>query len=442
MKKLGRIGLWAVIALTVATAASTVSALKPGLVPQEFDRVTRGRVKLMLEQVRDEVRNNYYDSTFHGIDFDAHFKRASDRLDQATSLRQGLGIIAQALLDFNDSHLYFDPPSRTVSVRYGYEVRMVGDRCYVDAVHPKLDAHAKGLRAGDLVLSVQGFKPTRAELWKMNYFYYVLSPQPAHKLMVQSPGGQPREVQIASEMTQQRRSINLSDTLDFDEFYRSLDSAGPDHRFQTVSDVTIWKMPAFDLSADEVNDVMSKNVKGAALVLDLRGNGGGYVDTLEALVAHFFDHDIKIADMKGRKESKPAMAKKRSGAPFKGRLVVLVDSQSASASELFARVMQIEHRGTVIGDRSAGAVMQSHYFSGKIGAESLVLFGASVTDADAIMSDGGRLEGAGVVPDELLLPQPEDLAAGRDPVLARAITSLGGSMDAEKAGKLFPRIWK
>ena len=436
-----RLGLRVVVGLAIAAAGAGWMAVPTGA-QQPMDRIARERVRLMLEQIRDEVRRNYYDPTFRGIDLDAHFKRASDRIEQATTLRQGLGIIAQALLDFNDSHLYFDPPSRTVTVRYGFEVKMVGDRCYVYAVHPKLDAYKQGLRAGDLVLSLQGFKPTRAELWKMNYFYYVLSPQPALKLVVQSPGAQPRDVSIAADLKQRQRSVNLFDELDFDALLRSLDSEGGEHRFKTVGGVTVWKMPAFNLSEDEVRRTLSRDVKGDALVLDLRGNGGGYFETLEALVPAFFDHDVRIADLKGRKETKPSVGKKRSAAPFAGRLVVVVDSQSGSCAELFARVIQIEHRGTVVGDRSAGAVMQATYFAGKIGVDSLILFGAYVTNADVIMTDGKRLEGVGVVPDELALPEAEDLAAGRDPVLARAIAAAGGTIDAVQAGKLFPRTWR
>lgn len=57
------------------------------------------------------------------------------------------------------------------------------------------------------------------------------------------------------------------------------------------------------------------------------------------------------------------------------------------------------------------------------------------------MSDGGVLEGKGVVPDETVLPTAEDLASGRDPALARAVKLAGIESTPEAAGKLFPLQW-
>ena len=119
-----------------------------------------------------------------------------------------------------------------------------------------------------------------------------------------------------------------------------------------------------------------------------------------------------------------------------------MDSQSASASEVTARVLQIEKRATVIGDRTAGAVMGSIFLRHTLGHElggvgSFAIYATSITVADLLMSDGVSLEKVGVVPDETVLPTAADLAAERDPALARAITLLGGTMTAEQAGKFY-----
>jgi C-terminal processing protease CtpA/Prc len=136
------------------------------------------------------------------------------------------------------------------------------------------------------------------------------------------------------------------------------------------------------------------------------------------------------------------LAKTRGADNFKGELVVLVDSRSASAAEVVARIVQMEKRGTIIGDRSSGAVMRSRNHGHKHGQEIVLYYGASITESDLVMTDGKSLEGVGVVPDKLMLPTAADLAAKRDPVLAHAASLVGLEISAEKAGTLFPLEWK
>jgi C-terminal processing protease CtpA/Prc len=95
-----------------------------------------------------------------------------------------------------------------------------------------------------------------------------------------------------------------------------------------------------------------------------------------------------------------------------------------------------------MGDRSAGAVMESIQYPHEVGVDIVTFYGASITIADAIMADGRSLEKVGVTPDEQALPTAADLAAGRDPVLARAAALLGFELSPEKAGALFPVEWK
>ena len=112
---------------------------------------------------------------------------------------------------------------------------------------------------------------------------------------------------------------------------------------------------------------------------------------------------------------------------------------SPSAAEILARIMQIEKRGTVIGDRTAGAVMTSRVFPHTLGIEAVAVYATSITIGDVRMSDGESLEHKGVTPDEILLPTGADMATGRDPVLARAVTLLGGAMTAEQAGTFYKK---
>jgi C-terminal processing protease CtpA/Prc len=65
-----------------------------------------------------------------------------------------------------------------------------------------------------------------------------------------------------------------------------------------------------------------------------------------------------------------------------------------------------------------------------------------VTDADVLMRDGKSLEHAGVTPTVVVIPTAEDLAAGRDVAMVRALELAGVSMDPVKAGELFPFRWR
>jgi C-terminal processing protease CtpA/Prc len=405
------------------------------------------RARMMLKIIKDDIKKNYYDPSFHGVDIEAKFKAADEKLEQATSNGQAFGIIAQSLLDLNDSHTFFLPPQRAARTDYGWLMQMVGEQCLVTAVKPGSDAEAKGLKPGDIIHTIDGYKPTRENIWLLHYLYDTLQPRAGTRLVIQSPDGPPRQLDVLARVKQGKKVLDLTSGsgLDLNDLLREAedDERLNAHRYYEMSEAFIWKMPHFDLPKDKVDEMMDKARKAKALILDLRDNSGGYEETLLRLVGNLFDHDITIGQIKRRKETKPLVAKTRGGdGVFKGPLVVLVDSNSGSASELLARVVQLEKRGTVVGDRTAGAVMRARGYGHQLGVDTVVFYGTSITDADILMSDGNSLERVGVTPDKLLLPTGAELRAQRDPVLALAASLVGLKLEPEKAGTLFPVRWK
>jgi len=344
---------------------------------------------------------------------------------------------------FHDSHLFFVPPSRNLHFDSGYRMEMVGDRCFVTQVKPKTDAFEK-LHPGDEIAHFQGYSVSRDDFHDIDYFFHGLSPSPVEELDIFAPDGERRSVSVKSSYREVKRSLVVGDDENNDLWYEMRDAERDEHRFEErtieTDQVLYWKMAEFHADPMTLDGIFDKARNHPALILDLRDNGGGSVDTLEHLVGHLFDHDVKIADLVSRKPEKPMIAKGNSK-PYKGKVIVLINSRSASASELLARVLQLEHRGTVIGDNSAGAVMEARFFSDSVGLDTKVFYATSITRANLIMADGKSLENIGVVPDEKVLPSAKDLANNLDPAMSRAADLAGVKLTSAEAGKLFPFLW-
>ncbi|MDE3187952.1 MAG: hypothetical protein KGM96_10580 [Acidobacteriota bacterium] len=399
------------------------------------------KISEMLRDAHDDVKKHYYDPKLQGLDWDAQYKRFSAMIPKAQDIGTGFEIVAAFLDELKDSHTYFVPPMRSTRYDYGFRFELIGNECFVTHVRPATDAESR-LRVGDQIMRVDGYNLNRDDFHKLGYFLNVLSPQVAEQLDLRSPTGEVRRVVVRSSVRPLKKIMDLTGESDgFDLVRRSEDE---DHatrsRLVESGDLAIWKLRQFDLDDGEVDKFMGQARKHKTLILDLRGNPGGAEDTLKYMVGAFFDHDIKISDRVTRKKSEPLIARQH-GTPFNGKLIVLVDAGSASAAEIFARVMQLEHRGTVIGDRTAGAVMEAEHYRESRGVDVKFFYAFSVTEADLIMTDGKSLEKTGVTPDEQVLPTGADLAAGRDPMLVRAAELGGVKLDPVEAGKMFPFEW-
>ena len=419
-------------ALTLALAATAVMVTASGAQVSGRDR----EVALhMLRRVHEDLRKHYYDPAFRGIDVEARFKDAEAKVRQAGSTNEVNHILADLLLVFNDSHTRFYLPQRAVRVDYGWDMRMIGDAPFIVRVNEKSDAKAKGLAAGDRVLWLNKFQPTRKNLWWLRYYYQFVRPQSLQRLVVAKPDGVEKVYDISSR-TEQVSVVQFDDLIA--EIIKAMnDTAGRDETYEIGKEILIWRMKGFG-DEEDVERALKRARGFKTLVLDLRGNGGGLVKTLERMVSLSFDRPVVVGVETTRKGTTTTTAKPGRDV-FTGRMIALVDSESASAAEMYARLLQIEKRGTVVGDRTAGAVMTSQFFPHTVGVGQIAFFGTSITVGDVRMSDGSSLEHVGVTPDIPLVPTAADLAAGHDPVLARAISEAGGQMTPQEAGRLFRR---
>ncbi len=422
--------------LLFATCFAALASLTKA---QEMTNLERGQAQDMLQVAANDVRKHYYDPNLHGVDWDATIVKAKQQIDKATSMNMAISYIAAAMDSLHDSHTNFFPPERRHRYYYGWQYQMIGDRCYITRIRPNTDADKKGVKPGDEVLTINGSLTDRNTLWKMEYILETLRPQASLKLLLQiPPDGKSREVEVTADVTTRKRPTDLSyvPQRDWEEEARQMHARS----VELGDEAMILKIPFFFFTNAEVAGMMGRARKHKTLILDLRGDPGGSTETLKYIAGGLFDHAIKIADRVGRKENKPLEAKPQHNV-FTGKLIVLVDSESASAAELLARVVQLEKRGVVLGDHTSGSVMESHFYSNQMGGSLAFFYGEDISDADLIMSDGKSLEHVGITPDEAILPTAMDLANGRDPALARAAELAGVKLAPEDAGKLFPYEW-
>jgi C-terminal processing protease CtpA/Prc len=426
----------------VAIAACTFPAVLLCLGGDKYATITNAQALEMLNEVETDIKENYYDPKLHGFPIEERFNKARTAIGAAKSQDEALLDIAGAVEALGDSHTHLWPPARPYGVDYGWKAEAVGEsQCYIQAVREGSDAAAKGLKAGDELLSVNGVKISRQSLGAVEYGYAVF-PQSGLHLQVKSPGGAERTIVAMAKVIPGQKIIRHADVMAWLHANQNTKEKNRSS-YAKEGDTLFWKLPDFLIDPDEMDAFLDKTRAYRALVLDLRGNPGGLAEAEQKFAGGFFEKDMTLYRFQGRGETKPIVAKTRGSKTFKGKLIVLIDSESGSAAELFARVVQLEKRGTLLGDRSKGAVMESKRLlhAVRLDATHVTQYWTSVTIANLMMADGESLERRGVIPDERILPTADDLETGRDPVLARAAELAGVKKTAEEAGKMFPFEW-
>jgi C-terminal processing protease CtpA/Prc len=418
-------------------AASLLVGLAGPVVAQSI-AVDRQRGFQMLDQVRDDLAQFYFDPGYGGIDLDGLVDRARQRINAAQSLGEIFGLIAGVLLDLRDSHTTFLPPTRVRDVEYGWSWRYVGDRALVDWIDDGSDAHDQGLRRGDAVLEVAGYPLTRANHGTVGYLLRVLRPQPQLTVTVERDGVR-RTMTLAARIRKRARRLDLENALDLYAIRMQMaiaEADDPKPKLEWLAPgVLYWRLADFypDLASFAAQVDRLRDAK--KLILDLRGNPGGRIDALTMFAGLFAPPGTPVLSETGRGGVLERRTQRKEAA-FTGPVVVLVDSRSASCAEMLAWFLQ--SRGArVLGDATDGKVRGGRIISHAAGeGEVKVLYAVRVTVSDIVMPDGSRLERRGVRPDTAILPTPDDLESGADPVLVKAAAAFDITLDPSKAGRL------
>jgi carboxyl-terminal processing protease len=166
-----------------------------------------------------------------------------------------------------------------------------------------------------------------------------------------------------------------------------------------------------------------------SLVLDLRGNPGGLLSE-SVDVSDLFLPSGRIVATKGRTQADDSDFQAKRADTWKIPLVVLVDGNSASASEIFAAAIQENQRGLIVGSHSYGkGTVQTHFPLQSIAGE------LKLTTAKFYSPTGREMAGHGVTPDVVVPKSPGamEIDETRDPVLFAALEVVNSGQPAQLA---------
>jgi carboxyl-terminal processing protease len=258
-------------------------------------------------------------------------------------------------------------------------------------------AWGAGIRRGDVILAVDDQDITRMTL--QDAISLIRGPKGSEVLLlIKSEGQEPREVTVVRDRI----------TVPAVEF-RMLDDGIAYLRLGEFS------APAARQVQDALKSLQAE--KPVGLVLDLRGNPGGFLRSAVDITSEFVDSGPIVFE-RFKDGSEEVFNASRGGSALDIPLVVLVNEGSASASEILAGAVQDTGRGILIGETTFG--------KGSVQVPSELSDGSvlSITTARWFTPNDRQINGEGLVPDIEVERTDDDIEADRDPQLDRAIEYL------------------
>jgi len=377
--------------VVVPFLAALASAQVPVNAPMDSDQKAA-----VLKSMEDIITKRAY---VPGVDFAKWpdlVKKHQTGIDEAKDQVQFTNVMNSALHEFGFSHIVLFSPqmadARTSRGMVGLGVRIqLEDRgIRIVFVFPGTGADEAGLREGDLIVAGDG-KPVKTPA--------DLTGEEGTKVKVTiERDGKPKDFVV----TRRKFSTDIPETLKW-----------------SSDDTAVLTIPTFDLGykKDNVAILMNEAMKAKYLVLDLRGNGGGAVTNLLHLANFFFDPTTPIgtfvnrpmAEMYSKETSQPATdaiavaawAKDKlhtqypKSEYFKGKVAVLVNGGTGSASEMMAAALKENLGARLVGSKTAGAVLAS--LMTPISEKFLLQFPLM----DYVTTKGYRIEGHGLEVDKV-----------------------------------------
>ena len=206
------------------------------------------------------------------------------------------------------------------------------DRVLVYYPIPESPAEKAGIKSGDLIISVDGTEYTSKDFDRIASFI---------------KGEEGTKVNLVIEREGERLSFDL---------IREKITTNPITIKMLENDIGYLKLPSFDDDTangfkDKVNELQKQGAK--KLIIDLRNNGGGIVDEAVDIADMFLDKGKTIYSSVDNKDKKTVTSSKNDPI-FAMNVIILVNENSASASEILACSMQDNERAKLVGTKTYG----------------------------------------------------------------------------------------
>ena len=390
---------------------------------------TRAGRLAVFDDVWATVRERYYDPSWHGVDWLAWGATLRPQAVEARTQAEFYATLRRLLAPLADAHTRVYAPGEYADwqrPRYqttGVSLRELDGAIIVARVARDSDAARAGVRAGDALLSVDGV--TTAALFAQHRVEFVgnSTARAARLETIARLFDGPRDTPATAVFADERGRTKLAQLRrNWTERTPVLNSrrAGP---FAVIYFNTFTQELALELTR-----ALRTNLRHArGLVLDLRDNGGGDAEAMTDIASVFLPTDTSLGRFNDRAGQITSTPQTRATmllaadeiARFNGPVVLLTSARTASAAEIFAAALREHGRARIIGEATCGCVLgirQRHLLPDG-GALDL-------SELDFHTANGTRLEGAGLTPDETIMPTRADLINGRDAALARALVIL------------------